>query len=158
MGAEARLAYGYDLGGGELPEGWQVTQTDARGRLDVPWWDPEGVPTLAEQAADHLAVALKGVTRSQIDGHAEAYYAALADLDVELMRYGHQEHGSGYVLAHQHSIDYAVPSHARLLARLDYPSLPDRRRWVNDLQQAREALGLTTVQGTPGWILAAFYG
>jgi hypothetical protein len=128
----ALLVYGYDLGGGDGD--WQVQETRSFGLLDVPWWDQEDDdPSFLEAAQSRLREA--GVTGVEVHTHTSQDYPA-------------------YLLT-----VHCTTAYRGTPKRLDFDDLTRSQLagdWDDQLDAAMKALGLTSTQDSPGWLLASY--
>lgn len=152
MSPTARLVYGYDLGGSES---WKVRQVGEYGELAIDWLDDGDEDFVG--AAEKRLLASVGFTETDYtaDGYFDRQRAAEKRLGAEILWTGSFEY-PGYCLAFK--VGRAEWSET---ATIDFAALQAQAAiedWDGRLQQAMAALGLTTNQTGPQWILTALYG
>ncbi|MGX1301367.1 hypothetical protein RKD35_002855 [Streptomyces albogriseolus] len=130
---DAILAYGYDLGGPD--DTWHVQETNEYGVLNPrAWWNEEqDDPTFLEAAQARLAEA--GVTGVEVRRHCTHTYGE-------------------YLL-----VTTATVAHRGYPKTLDLDDLTRSQLaadWDDQLAAALAALGLTSTQDAPAWLLAVY--
>ncbi|WP_420032288.1 hypothetical protein ACN2WE_05345 [Streptomyces sp. cg28] len=140
----ATLAYGYDLG-----EGHEL--------VDLAWMTGDEYD-LAGACEQRLLAELVGFTETwetHPDGYYEREREAKARLGVEI--YTHCSDNAPMLLLATHVITAyrGFPEAVDLAA---YASMPDSLRWNERLQEALNALQITSPQTEPGWLLCSYWG
>lgn len=151
MSPTARLVYGYDLGSSDS---WKVHQVGEYGELNLDWL---GEDEDFVGAAQKRLLASVGFTETdwRVDGYHDRQRAAEKLVGAKIVRTGSFEY-SGHCLAF--NVGRAEWSETDTI---DFPALREQavaEDWDGKLARAMAALGLTTDQAGPQWILTAFYG
>lgn len=129
--ANAYLAYGYNLGGGN---GWSIAEADEYGTWDTDWHD--GSYDFWDKAEERLRNrgAAVGV---DIDRHCTSDYP-------EYMLITHKITGSW--------------GDAALVDLAELQAMPAAQGWDDKLREALQVLGMTPKQAEPRWLLVAYWG
>lgn len=149
---EARLAYGFDLGGGEP---WYLAEaTREWGQLDIDWYDTDSDDRFADQLIGRLHSLIPDT--KPVESSYDREDAVRDHWGVALVRTGDPEADTGYVLA---AIDPGrdfLPGYRSVewseTMPLDLHELttkPAEQGWDDKLTAAIKALGITPVREDP---------
>lgn len=152
MDPEAKLVYGYALGGDEDSEGWQIVEAGEYGEWEPDWAGDDDVM----DAAEKRLLASVGFTETdyKIDGYHDRKRDAEARLGVKFALHG-GEWSCRALVTHEVSVEWGDT------AELDFAELMAARvegDWDAKLAHAVAALGVTPKQERPAWLLLAAYG
>ncbi|MGW1998586.1 hypothetical protein [Embleya sp. NPDC001921] len=154
--ADAVLAYGYNLGGGEK---WEVAEaTGEYGGLNLDWFtDYEGDddPDFAEAAAQHLLDAIGVRTGDGYGSYRERDRALMERYGVRIETCSYREFPTYLLVTEVFEADSGE------VQAIDLPDLarrPEAGGWDAKLRAALAVLGLTPTRREPSWLLTATYG
>ncbi|MFI6986068.1 hypothetical protein ACIBSV_46950 [Embleya sp. NPDC050154] len=159
--ADAVLAYGYNLGGGEK---WEVAEADDDNGLVLPWFsDYEGDGENGNEGFEEAATARLLASIDFADRRPDEDYgtfrdrlnAAMARLGVRITSCYCYEFPTYLLTAEVFEADSGN------VQALDLPDLarrPETGGWDEKLRAALTVLGLTPTRRQPNWLLTATYG
>lgn len=152
MDPEAKLVYGYALGGDEDSDGWLIAEAGEYGQWEPDWIGDHGVV----DAAKKRLLASVGFTETdyKVDGFFDRQREAEARLGVKFATHG-GEHSCRALVTYEVSVEWGE------VAVLDFAELMAARvegDWDAKLAHALAALGVTPKQERPAWLLLAAYG
>lgn len=148
MSSDAKLVYGYDLGG-DASE-WLIRETGEYGGLAVDWYDIEAVDGIDFREAMVDRIKAAGLVDDDWDG----FLLDGQPGDLRFVYYSY-EWGAHILATHEvesGSYGSAVVDLAELAA---HPDIPE---WDAKLAAAIAAIGITPTQDRPRWILCSSYG
>jgi hypothetical protein len=149
--ADAYLAYGFDLGGGDNE--WQVEEADQYGEWRPTWLADDDYRESVERAL------LADVGFTETDWQVDGYYArrgeALARVGVELKPHCSGDYPVWMLVTH---LVTAYWGDAKAINFTDLERLRTEGEWDAKLRRACEVLGITSKQPEPGWFLASYWG
>lgn len=151
MDPEARLAYGYDLG---TYEDFKADQRGEFGSPDLPWLDEDDTD-FAAHAYNQLFTAVPNPPQVEYDFERER--SAQAHFGVEFDHSGAHDM-PGFILAAAGSTSGVEWSDTMMLDLADLGERPGVNGWDAKLAAALEALGITSTQAGPRWLVFPFYG
>lgn len=155
--ARGKLAYGYDLGGGEE---WKIQGLGEWGQLPaLDWYDQEAEDGSDFQSAAEKRLLAEVVGFAETDWRADRYFdrerEAKAQLGVRFEMYC-----SGDYPAHLLTVRVMTAEWGEVEA-IDMAALakvPAREGWDDRLRVALTTLGITPTQKQAQWLLCSFWG
>jgi hypothetical protein len=149
--AQAILAYGYDLGGGEVE--WKIEEAGEYGQWETDWWDGYDF----QGATEDRLLAAAGFTET--DRRAEGYYGrkreANARIGVEVDRHCSGDSPMYMLVAHTTGVEWGD---ARVLDFAELEAMRTAQDWDAKLKNALTVLGMTPKQAAPAWLLVSYWG
>lgn len=153
----ASLVFGYDLGGPEVRDGWQVNEIDENDFLRLPWFDEEDadldVRTFADYANDFIAEELGRFSKLTDIPANDRMQVAMKSAGVEV-------HAAGFdcerYLLITHKISTA-PSFVETINFRELAIMQVESAWTSRLGVALKMMGLTPFARVPRWMLVADY-
>lgn len=158
VSTDALLVYGFNLGGIEDAEGWQIREVDEDGDPTASWYttpeDAEEVDFI-EQAEIRLLVAHGLTGRWSDDDYHERKREAQQHCGVTFERHCSDSCTMYLMVAMDWTANRGYPVKIEP-AHLADPELLYHCR--GNLARALDILGITPTQDEPGWILASWKG
>lgn len=153
----ASLVYGYDLGGPEVKDGWQVNEVDENDFLRLPWFDEEDadldVRTFADYANDFIAEELGRFSKL-------THITADDRMQVAMKSAGVEMHAAGFDCERYLLIAHKISTTPSFVETIDFRELVIKQvelAWTSRLEAALKVMGLTSFVESPRWMLVADY-
>lgn len=156
VATDAKLAYGYDLGG---PDEWRLRNTDQDGMLPpLVWYDGEQDADFIMAAERQLLAAVAGFTEtwtkeSRNNGYVERLNDAKKRLGVVIEEHCSDSSPAYLLAAHVTTVHRGQVEH---IDPRDLAERPMLMNWDDKLARAVHALGLVPVQPEPRWLLVSY--